>query len=588
LSIHNNRLNLAVSNYWMKILRYLQILTLILALSFSSCKLHKNSIGKEDKVSYNTRKIYNQHYYEAAKLKVLGDYVAAAKEFNQALDAIPSDHEVMYQLANIYFKDKKLDEAIHWAELAVKNNPIYNYWYYGQLGQMYSTAKMYDKSAAIFSQMVEKESDRKSNYEEAGNQLLNAKKSKEATKYFEKYIFKFGAEENICRKLEALYFDLNQPNDGVRIIKKLSDTYPSDVKFLGLLAESYTKVNRIGDAKATYSKMLELDENNGYASFGMADILRREVKNDESFVYLSKGFADKRVNIQHKLKVISSYYFLVTKDEKSKAQAFELSEKLLQAHPDDATAYQVYSDMLLAADMLPESGIYMKKGLAIDGKDYRVWQKLFGIDIKLNNNQFLFEDSKAALELFTTQPGLFIIHSQAALRIGEYDKAIETASQGLDISFKSDEKIQLYLTLGDAWSEKKNFEKSDEYFEKALETDQQNAMILNDYAYNLFKRNTKFQKAEEMVLKAMALEPDNGSYADTYGCILMALGKLTEAETWIKKSLELEGENAEVLEHLGDVYVKQGKNNLAIEAYKKALIKDPGNKSVTTKLTKLG
>ncbi len=588
MSIHNNRLNLAVSNYWMKILRYLQILTLILALSFSSCKLHKNSIGKEAMVSYNTRKIYNQHYYEAAKLKVLGDYVAAAKEFNQALAAIPNDHEVIYQLANIYFKDKKLDEAIHWAELAVKNNPIYNYWYYGQLGQMYSTAKMYDKSAAIFSQMVEKETDRKSNYEEAGNQLLNAKKPKEATKYFEKYIFKFGAEENICRKLEALYFDINQPNDGVRIIRKLSDTYPSDVKFLGLLAESYTKANRIGDAKATYSKMLELDENNGYASFGMADILRREGKNDESFVYLSKGFADKRVNIQHKLKVISSYYFLVTKDEKSKAQAFELSEKLLQAHPDDATAYQVYSDMLLAAEMLPESRIYMKKGLAIDGKDYRVWQKLFGIDIKLNNNQFLFEDSKAALELFTTQPGLFIIHSQAALRIGEYDKAIETASQGLDISFKSDEKIQLYLTLGDAWSEKKNFEKSDEYFEKALESDQQNAMILNDYAYNLFKRNTKLQKAEEMVLKAMALEPDNGSYADTYGCVLMALGKLTEAETWIKKSLELEGENAEVLEHLGDVYVKQGKNNLAIEAYKKALIKDPGNKSVTTKLTKLG
>ena len=585
--IHNNRLNLAVLKNRMKLVRYLQFLILILALSFYSCKSHKNAGKKEDKISYGTRKIYNQHYYEAAKLKVLGDYVAAAKEFNQALDAIPNSHEVMYQLANIYFKDKKLDEAIHWAELAVKNIPEYNYWYYGQLGQIYSTAKLYDKSASVFADMVEKETDRKSNYEEAGNQLLNAKKPKEAVKYFERYITKFGAEENICRKLEALYFDINQPNDGVRIIKKLSDTYPTDVKFLGLLAESYTKVNRIGDAKATYLRMLELDENNGYASFGMADVLRREGKNDESFVYLSKGFADKRVNIQHKLKVISSYYFLVTKDEKSKAQAFELSEKLLQAHPDDATAYQVYSDMLLAVDMLPESRQYMKKGLAIDGKDYRVWQKLFGIDIKLNNNKFLFEDSKAALELFTTQSGLFIIHSQAALRIGEYDKAIETASQGLDISFKSDEKIQLYLTLGDAWSEKKNFEKSDEFFEKALEIDQQNAMILNDYAYNLFKRNTKLQKAEEMVLKAMSIEPDNGSYADTYGCVLMAQGKLAEAETWIKKSLELEGENAEVLEHLGDVYVKQGKNNLAIEAYKKALMKDPGNKTITTKLSKL-
>jgi tetratricopeptide (TPR) repeat protein len=244
--------------------------------------------------------------------------------------------------------------------------------------------------------------------------------------------------------------------------------------------------------------------------------------------------------------------------------------------------------MLLAAAMLDESREYMKKGLAIDGKDYRVWQKLFGIDVKLSNNQFLYDDSKLALELFATQPGLFIIHSQAALRIGNYDKAIETAMQGLDISFKADEKIQLYLTLGDAWFEKGNYDKSDEYFEKALEVDQQNASALNDYAYNLFKRNTKLQKAEEMVLKALDLEPNSGSYADTYGCILMATGKLAEAEKWIKKALELEGENAEILEHLGDVYAKQGKNALAIEAYKKALSLEPQNKSISAKLGKLG
>lgn len=573
----------------MKLLRYLQILTLLFSLSFSSCKSHKGTVSDNgDVVSYNTRKVFNQHYYEGAKLKALGDYVAAAKEFNLALNEIPESHEVMYQLANIYFKDKKLDEAIHWAELSVKKNPDYNYWYYGQLAQMYSTAKQYDKAASTFAIMVDKEPDRKANYEEAGNQYLNAKKPKEAVKFFEKSISKFGVEENICRKLEELYFDLGQPNDAIRIIKKLTDTYPTDIKFLGLYAESLTRANKVSDAKAVYLRMLELDETNGYAAFGMADVLRREGKNDESFYYLSKGFADKKVNIQHKLKVISSYYFLITKDEKSKNQAFELSKKLLEAHPDDATAYQVYSDILFAANMLAESRDYLKQGLAIDGKDYRIWQKLFGIDIKLDNDQFLYDDSKAALELFTTQTGLFIIHSSAAIRVGQYDKAIESASQGLDISFKPEEKIQFYLTLADAWYEKGNYDKSDGYFEKALETDQQNALALNNYAYNLFKRNIRLEKAEEMVLKALTIEPNSGSYADTYGCILMAKGKLAEAETWIKKALQLEGDNAEVLEHLGDVYVKQGKNELAIEAYKKALSIDPGNKSIQAKLGKLG
>lgn len=584
LSKHNKQLNLAVLKK-MRIFKYLQFIILVISIGFMSCKTHKKIIAENgDIVSYSTRQAFNKHYYDGAKLKILGDYVQAAKEFNLALAQIPRNHEVMYQLANIYFKDKKIDEAVHWAELAVKNNPGYNFWYGGQLAQIYSTAGLYDKAAATFAFMIEKEPERKSLYEEAGNQLLNAKKPKEAVKYFEKSVSKFGPEEGICRKLENLYFDMGQPNDAVRIIKKLSDLDPSSIKLLGLLAETYTKANKINDAKAVYLKMLELDESNGYACFGLADVLRREGKNDESFYYLSKGFNDKNVNIQHKLKVISSYYFLITKDEKSRNQAFELSKKLMETHPDDAMVYQVYSDMLVAVNNLSESREYLKKSLAIDGKDYRIWQKLFGLDVKSDNDKYLYEDSKAALELFTTQPGLFIIHSAAALRVGEFEQAIATAMQGLDISFKPDEKIQLYLTLGDAWFERGNFEKSDEYFEKALETDQQNALVLNNYAYNLFKRNIKLSKAQEMAAKALEIDPNSGSFADTYGCILMALGKLDEAEKWIAKAIALEGENQEVLEHLGDLYLKQGKKNKALEIYKKILEKDPENKSVKSKI----
>jgi len=557
-------------------------------LGLSSCKSTKTNVSDdgEDKVSYSTRKSFNQHYYDGAKAKILGDYVEAEKSFAKALLLIPNDHETMYQLANIHFKNKKTEEAIHWAELSIKKNPKYNHWYYGQLAQMYSTTGMYDKSAEIFVKMIDKDPGRKTNYQEAGNQFLNAKKPREAVKYFEKSIAKFGPEEEICRKLEDLYFALNQPEDAIRIITKLSETYPSDVRILGLLAESLTKVNKISEAKLTYQKILDLDPGNGFASFGMADVLRREGKNDESFAYLSKGFSDPKVNIQHKLKVISSYYFLITKDEKSKEQAFELSKKLIATHPEDATVYQVYSDMLFTTENYPEARTYLKKSLTMDGKDYRLWQKLFALDVKLANNQFLYEDSKAALNFFAAQPGLFIIHSQSALRIGEYQGAIDAAMQGLDISFKQDEKVQLYLTLADAWYEKGDMVKSDSYFEKALEADQENPLALNDYAYNLFKRGAKLSKAEEMVKKAISLDPQNGSYADTYGCVLMAQGKLDEAEIWIKKSITLEGENPEVMEHLGDLYMKQGKKELAVETWKKALLKDPGNKSIENKLSK--
>ncbi len=565
----------------------MKYLPFFICLCLFSCKVQKRSLNDGNEANYTVQKKFNQHYYDGAKLKAIGDYEAAIKEFKLALKVNPKSHELLYQLANSYFKAKKLDEALPWAEQAVKKNKEYNFWYSGQLAQLYSLAKQYDKSSEVFASMVEKDPKRKSNYEEAGNQYLNAKKPKEAAMYFEKSISKFGPDEKICRKLEQLYFELGKPDDAIRIQKQLAETYPSEIKYLGLLAESYLKINKVNEAKAAYIKIFESDASNGFASFGMSDILRREGKNEESFVFLVKGFADRRVAIQHKLKVIASYYMVITKDEKSKAQAIELSKKLIETHPDDALAYQVYSDILFALNQFNESRDFLKQGLALDGKDYRIWQKLFGLDIKLANNVFLYDDSKAALELFTSHPGLFIIHSQAAMRIEQYDQAIEKALMGLDISFKSDEKIQLYLTLADAWFEKENFDQTEHYYKKALETDQQNPLVLNNYAYYLFQRNVRLSEAEGMILKALTIDPQNGSFADTYGCILMALGKLSEAELWIKKAIEKDGENEEVLEHLGDLLVLQGNNKLALQAYTKALKIKPDSKTNKVKAEKL-
>ena len=64
----------------------------------------------------------------------------------------------------------------------------------------------------------------------------------------------------------------------------------------------------------------------------------------------------------------------------------------------------------------------------------------------------------------------------------------------------------------------------------------------------------------------------------------MALGKFTESEAWFKKALVTEGDDSEIWEHLGDLYAKQGKTSLAIETYKKALTKDPSNKSLEKKI----
>lgn len=552
---------------------------------FYSCKSSKTSTSKSvDEISYNALKLFNQSYYEGAKQKSLGNYEKALIEFKIALDIVPAHHETMYQIANIYLKQSKMEDAIYWAEKAVNTNSNFNFWYYEQLARIYNLTYNFAKSAEVYSKIVEKEPSRKEIYEKTADQYIQINNNFEAIKYLRNYISKYGPDEDVCRKLEKLYNNTNQPEEAYKIIKLLSESYPGDTKYLALLAEAQVKNKYFNEARFTYYRILKIDENNSYACFGLADIYNKTGNLDSSFYFLGKGFENGKINIQHKIKVISSYYFLMNRDEKSKSQALELAQKLIKAHPREALSYQVYSDMLITAENYNEARIYLLKSLEIDGSDYRYWQKLFGIDVKLKKDDFLYDDSKKALELFTTQPALYITNSLAAFHIGKYDEAIDACNMGLDIAYKPEEKMQLFITLADCWHEKGNAEKTDLYFEKAIEANENNALALNNYAYNLFKRNTKLDKAEEMVLKALQAEPQSGSYADTYGCILMAKNMFDEAEKWLNKALELEPNDDEIIEHLGDLYAKQGMADKATEYYKKAFKINPENKSLKNKL----
>jgi Tfp pilus assembly protein PilF len=130
-------------------------------------------------------------------------------------------------------------------------------------------------------------------------------------------------------------------------------------------------------------------------------------------------------------------------------------------------------------------------------------------------------------------------------------------------------KAQILGTLGDVYHYLENHELSDKSFEDALKVDQDNATLLNNYAYYLSLRNVQLERAAEMVKKAMELAPNTASFEDTYGWILYQQGKYSEAKKWIQAAFD-KSESADVAHHLGDVYFKTGELSKALEFWKKA------------------
>lgn len=540
----------------------------LLLLLFASCRSKKI---QSENLTFEQRVKFNEHFFNASKQKAIGNYDEAYKEFEASYRINPKSHASMYQLANISFKNKQLDEAIYWGEKSIKANPIYNHWYFGQLGQFYNRAGQYEKSASVFSKMIENEPYRPTNYIEAANQNINAQSYKEAIKILNKYQEKFGVEEESARKLEQLYLKLNKPELALNEIAKLTLANPDEVRYWGLLAETQMTLGKKDEAEKSYKKIIALDSLNGYAQFGLADIARAKGDNETSFKHLIMGFKDERVKLLNKLQVISSYYVLMQRDEKSRTQVFSLGETLLATHPNDALSYVVYSDLLYAVNKFDESRNYLVKSLEIENSDFKVWQKLLSIDEQLNNMTMLEEDSRKAMEVFPNIPALYIYNGFSLIALKQYEKSLIVSQDGLSYAIQQKDKIQLLLNLADANHQLKKYSEADKAFDAVLSLEPDNTLALNNYAYFLSLRNERLTEAETFVKRALKNEPDNPSYLDTYGWILYQMKKYPEAIVQLNLALKEAPKNPEIIEHLGDALYKSGDTEGAVIQWKKAL-----------------
>jgi tetratricopeptide (TPR) repeat protein len=93
---------------------------------------------------------------------------------------------------------------------------------------------------------------------------------------------------------------------------------------------------------------------------------------------------------------------------------------------------------------------------------------------------------------------------------GEWESAIkeyEAASKKLPLA---------YTYLGNVYFQKNEFQVAEEYYRKAINKDPENADAYNNLAWLYFTKKEQLEEAEQLVLKAMELNPSKKDiYQDT-------------------------------------------------------------------------
>ncbi len=534
----------------------------------------QNSKGKRKnkQKSLTEKQRYNQAdlFARGVIAKQAGNYEEALELFIRAHEVNPKDAATSYETSRILILMGRSDEALVEAENAITNDPD-NIWYKAHFAKVSRINENYDDYVKAYEELVEQNPfDLNFVYELAFAYQFTGD-YKKAIGAFDKIEELMGINERITNQKAEFYAKIGEPDKGVKEFENLIDTNPDDPRYYALLAE-YCAKNGIDEKVIwAYEKIVEINPEDPYVHISLADYYLKNGDAERSFNELKTGLSNPALELKTKINVLVNYYKGELSEEQ-KSQALELSEILMEVHDGDPIAGSFYASMLYENEEFKKAAPLFRDIIDEGNASYVIWEQLLFCDLYMEDYKSLAKDSEECIDLFPNYPLPYFFAGVGNFQIRDFVKAQAFLESGKDFVVNNNALLeQFYSTLGDTYNELENYEASYAAYDKALKLNPDNSVVLNNYAYYLSLRSMHLDKAKEMALKSVEMDPYNSNNLDTYAWVLYKMGDFEEALEWIEKAYNNSGSGSgAVLEHYGDILYQLGEEEKAFNFWEQA------------------
>lgn len=511
-------------------------------------------------------------FFDAQKEKIKENYILAQKNFEQALKFNPKIDAAWYEIAIINTRQKDYASALANIENALEISPK-NKFYREFFGEMLSANAEFNKASGVFKSLKEDYPNNPDYYYNEAFLLLKQNKVKDALKVYNELESRIGIQEELSNQKFKLHLEQSNSTAAEKELQNLIDSDPNNLVYLNRLAQFYSSNKQEEKAVATHNKILEIDPDNTLALISLADYYKVKGDKEKYDYYSKKAFSNPSLGVDAKIAILYNYIELYQRKLiPNLDDAFEYAILLKETHPEDAKSWAISGDLFYLSEKLEEALVDYKKSLTLQQDVFTVWQQVFFIASDLKKYQELAEETQKAKEFFPNQSMVYFFSGFALQQLKDYSKAVKAYETGSKMAVGLPSlQAQFFSNLGESYNSLKNYEKSDEYFEKSLKIEPNNQYVLNNYAYYLSLRVEKLDLAKEMSAKSLEISKDNPTYLDTYAWVLYQSKNYKEALKIQEKAIQLsEDPSAEMYDHLGDMYFKLGQKEDANLNWEKA------------------
>jgi tetratricopeptide (TPR) repeat protein len=567
------------------------VITLLICLPFlfvgcSNRKIAQKQVPQSKSTTKETvaldekNKIEFEFYYiEGLKQKMIGNPDDAIQYFNNCLELNPKSAAVMYELAKIHVMKGDFSSAKPLLVNAIELNPN-NKWYNLLLAQLYQNNKQYAEASKIYSSLISSNPDNLDFYYLKAINLASAEAYDEAIKAYQQLEEKFGFNEQTYIARQQLYRASGKKKEAYLEIEKLIKSDPSVPEYYGIMADMYKLDGNQQKALEYYNKVIEMDPANGFVHFSLATFYLQNNDLEKAFDHAKAGFSNPDVEIETKVQL---YLMLVTSTSEKKLsdeQIEELVKLIAKIHPSDSRSYSIYADFFIQRGKFEESRQYLRKSLEIDANSYSIWEQLVLIENQIGDFKSMSIESEKAIELFPTQPLLYVLNSVSLIQLKEYDKALKTLEAGQEYVVENKKlEAQFELYRAEAYYNLNRRNEAFASFEKVIEIEPENYMAMNNYAYYLSVKGEKLDRAESLSSRVVLANPDNATYLDTHAWVLFKRKEYRLAKHYMETALTNGGNlNDVIVEHYGDILYMLNDVEEAVSNWIKS--KELGNQSL--------
>ena len=559
----------------MNLLNRFSVLLLFLASFFFIGCAGSASAGKQGKVPADSilagtsRELFVKGSLSAVK----GDYEAAIAKFREVLVAEPENAAVYFSLSKTYVALTMPDSARHYAEKAVQYNPS-NIYYRQLLAGIYFDMRLFSDAALQFERLTLMEPEDTRSLFYLAHAYLADEKHEKALETFARILRFDPSNENA--QVQSLWLELKLKRYGAAIhsLENMMEANGGNDKLQLTLGELYLQSGKPDKALEIFQQMVYEKPSFVPAWVALFEVHIEQAEQELFLKELRRFYAIDDIDFSRKIDVVKLFMLRAENDQSYSEHVHEMVDELVAFRPGDPSVYVLRGMSLRVRKKYMQAQEDFQRALDLDQQNIFAWEELTSMYmIQEQYHHVFYTVSQARKKIGHSSLRLEVFEGYALFRSGNYLKSVQLLENAR--SYEKHESpswllVQANITRAMAYDKLHRQLKSINAYKDVLGIDPENVLALNNLAYLYAERGENLNEAMKYAKQAVDAEPDNPVFLDTLGWLYYKTGDYEKAREIIEKALSMEPHEAEIYEHLAEIYRALGDDLKALQLMDKA------------------